>query len=435
MSARAPATERLEHALAAIERDNARANIFISIDADGARRAAAQSQMRHDTGARLGPLDGKLVAIKDNLAVAGLPWTAGVGAYRERIAETDAGVVARLRTAGAVIVGTVNLHEGALGATTDNEHFGTCQNPLRDGFTPGGSSGGSGAAVAGGYVDMAVGTDTMGSVRIPAAYCGTAGIKPTDGLVGRQGLSYLSRSLDSIGPLTRTVAELRPWLEAMAGRDADPRSLGTPEGWDDNGAPSLAPLTIGIPKQIADVDCEPAVLAGLGAVRAAFEREGATLVDVNLDGWKPGSTRRGGLMLAEAEGAAVMADLLDPAAAGVSEEFRSLLAYGANLPSAKLVDALDRMARARTACHRALRDVDLLLLPTAPQRAFAHGTPVPANQADFTTLANCAGCPALSLPVRPDRNDLPVGVQLVGKPWHDMDLIGIGAALEAALAT
>ncbi len=430
------AIERVETALAAIERDNAHSAIFISVDAEGARRAAAQSDARLTAGQTIGPLDGRCVGIKDNLAVAGLPWTAGIGAYQARPAGQDSGVVARLRAAGAIIIGTLNLHEGALGATTDNPHFGVCQNPLRDGFTPGGSSGGSGAAVAAGHVDMAVGTDTMGSVRIPAAYCGTAGIKPTDGLVGRQGLSFLSPSLDTIGPLTRTVGELRAWLTAMAGRDDDPRALGAPARWPDDGArlADLAGIRIGVPTQIDEVDCASDVLADLSTARTALRSLGAKVIDIDLDGWRPGPTRRGGLMLAEAEGAVVMADLLDAGVRGVSDQFRALLAFGANLPSARMVEALDRMANARAACHRALRAVDLIMMPTAPQPAFAHGDAVPANQADFTTLANCAGCPALSVPVPAASGQLPTGVQLVAAPWRDLRLLAIGEALETALS-
>lgn len=428
----AAASDRLETSLARIARDNARNNIFTGLDEEGARRAAEQADQRGKAGQALGRLDGALVAIKDNLAVAGLPWTAGIGAYRNRIAGDDSGVVHRLRDAGAVIVGTVNLHEGALGATTDNPHFGRCINPLRDGYTPGGSSGGSGAAVAGGYVDMAVGTDTMGSVRIPAAYCGVAGIKPTDGLVGRQGLSYLSMSLDTIGPIARTVDTLLASLDVMAGRNSDPR---TPGDWDapEDAAPTLAGVTVGIPQQIGMVDCEPSVLDGLARARETIRNLGASIADVDLAGWHPGPARRGGLMLAEAEGAVAMADLLDPAMDGVSTVFRDLLTFGAQLPSSRLVEALDRIRRAKTACRAALRDCDMLLMPTAPQRAFAHAGPVPENQADLTSLANLAGCPALSLPVVIAGDELPAAVQLIGAPWQDRRLLAIGAAIETAL--
>jgi len=427
-------SERLDATLSRIERDNPGNRIFLSVDTARAQEAARQAHARRAAGTTIGPLDGMLVAVKDNLAVAGLPWTAGIGAYRERIAEEDSGVVQRLRLAGAVIVGTVNLHEGALGATTDNPHFGRCINSLREGYTPGGSSGGSGAAVAGGYVDMAVGTDTLGSVRIPAAYCGLAGLKPTDGLVGRQGLAYLSPSFDTIGPLAASVGLLRASLEAMAGRDGDPRSLGQPVGWDSQASPSgVSGVIFGVPGQIGDVDCEPAVLTGLQRARDVLESQGARVVDIDLTEWRPGAARRGGLMLAEAEGAVAMADLLDPAVAGVSAPFRALLTYGAKMPAARLVDALDRIARARASCHRALETCDFLLTPTAPQRAFAHDAPVPDNQADLTALANLAGCPALSLPVAAG-GGLPGAVQIIARPWQDRRLLAIGAAIEAALA-
>ena len=427
-------SERLEAVLSRIERNNPGNRIFISLDTARARAAAADADAHRAAGTTIGPLDGVLVAIKDNLAVAGLPWTAGIGAYRDRIAEEDSGVVQRLRAAGAVIVGTVNLHEGALGATTDNPHFGRCINPLRDGYTPGGSSGGSGAAVAGGYVDMAVGTDTLGSVRIPAAYCGIAGLKPTYGLVGRQGLSYLSPSLDTIGPIAGSVELLRASLDAMAGRDGDPRSLGKPAGWtSQTGHMGLSSLTFGVPRQIGDIDCEQAMLTGLQRARDAFESLGARIIDIDLTEWRPGRARRGGFMLAEAEGAVAMTDLLDPEVDGVSALFRTLLTYGAEMPAARFVDALDRIARARASCHRALEACDALLMPTAPQRAFAHGAPVPDNQADLTALANLAGCPALTLPVTVAEGALPAAVQMIARPWQDMGLLAIGEMVETAL--
>lgn len=427
---------RLEHSLQRIEAENARTRVFISVNSEDARRAAEAADRRRADGQRLGGFDGVLVGVKDNLQVAGLPWTAGIGAYEDRLADGDAGVVARLRQQGVVIVGTLNLHEGALGATTDNPHFGRCQNPLRPDHTPGGSSGGSGAAVAAGLVDMAIGTDTMGSVRVPAAYCGVAGIKPTDGLIGRAGLSYLSPSLDCIGPLTARVADLRPALMAMQGADADDGSLGAPAAWQDRpwaGGGGLVGRRIGIPVQVAGVDCEPAVLDGLKLARQSVEALGASVVEVPLQGWDPGVARRGGLLLSEAEGAVAMADLLSHEQTGVSDGFRAMLTYGANAISAKLTDALARIARTRATCERTMREVEFLLLPTTPQRAFRHGTPAPANQADFTALANFARRPAVSLPVWLDRDDLPAAVQLIGQPWQEMALLDVAEALAAAL--
>ena len=163
------------------------------------------------------PRDGLAWAAKSNIAVQGLPVTAGCEAYRSRISEADAEVIKRIRASGGTLLGTVNMHEGALGATTDNETYGRTKNPWNTDYTPGGSSGGSGAAVAAGLCDVALGTDTMGSVRIPAAYCGVQGHKPTYGLVPETGVVPLSTTLDHVGPLARDVETLWPGRTARVG--------------------------------------------------------------------------------------------------------------------------------------------------------------------------------------------------------------------------
>ena len=184
-------------ALDRIARLNPRIGAFTAIDGDGAMAGAAESAGRIAQGTAR-PLEGMTIGVKANIDVAGLATTAGVAARRDEIATSDAAVVRRLREAGAIILGHVNMHEAALGATTDNEAYGDTQNPHRAGFTPGGSSGGSSAAVAAGLCDAALGTDTLGSVRIPAAYCGVYGLKPTNGLVDGDGLVSLAARLDRV---------------------------------------------------------------------------------------------------------------------------------------------------------------------------------------------------------------------------------------------
>jgi aspartyl-tRNA(Asn)/glutamyl-tRNA(Gln) amidotransferase subunit A len=435
MTAEAGALARLETALARIRARDGELHLVTALDEEGARREAEASDRRRAEGSPLGPLDGMLVGVKDNIAVAGLPWTAGVGGWRDRRAGTDAPTVARLRAAGAIPFAMLNMHEGALGATSDNPHFGRAANPLDPGRTPGGSSGGSAAAVAAGFVEASLGTDTMGSVRIPAAYCGVAGLKPTRGLVPRSGTAHLSPTLDTVGPIAPDVATLAAMVRVLACRDpADPESLPTPRRWDPG--PDRFPhasLQIGIPRQIGETECERAVLDGLAAAREVLASAGAEVVEIDLAGWHPGPARRGGLLLVEAEGAVEFASLLEPPDSdGMSAAFRSLLAYGRDLPSRRLVEGLARMRAAAAAAERAFGEVDVLLLPTAPQRAFPHGAEVPANQADFTALANFHGGPALSVPVPGD--GMPVGVQIVGPAFSEGLVLSVGAALERAFS-
>lgn len=377
-----------------------------------------------------GPLAGLTLAVKDNVDVAGMPTTAGFPAERGWIATQDAPCVAGLRRAGLVILGKVAMHEGALGATTDVPRL--CHNPLQPGFTPGGSSGGSGAAVAAGLADLAIGTDTMGSVRIPAAYCGVVGLKPTAGLVSRHGVFPLSPALDHVGMLARTPRLAALGVAAMAGEDArDAASRPTPRGWRaaPDAPPTLHGLRIGLPAPILAAPMEDAIRAGWMQAADRLRGLGATVTEVEVGGWDPGAARRAGLLLIEAEAAALHPHILaDPAAA--TPGFRAALAYGRDAGTVRLARALFRLAEVRAGGLRALDSCDALLLPTAPQRAFAHGTPTPADQADFTSLANITGLPAIALPWPAE--GLPASVQLVGHAWDEARLVGLAEALSAA---
>lgn len=408
-------SERLEVALSRIAAKNGDWHIVTSLDEARARADALVSDDRHARGAALGPLDGTLVGVKDNLAVEGLPWTAGIEAYRSRIATRDSAAVARLRHAGAVILGTLNMHEGALGATTDNPAYGRCANPLAPDHTPGGSSGGSGAAIAAGFMEVTLGTDTMGSVRIPAAYCGCYGLKPTDGTVPRDGLTLLSPSLDTVGPLAANLELLsaaHAVLAALPGKMA---------------RPVPARPRVGVPLQMALSKCESAVMDAFSGARDAIGAH-ADVVDVDMRAWDPSVALRGGLLIAEAEGAVALSALLD-ADTGLGPNFRRQLEYGCRAESVRILDAFARIRSAKEAALGTLREVDLLLLPTAPQRAFRHGDPVPTNQADFTSLANFAGLPAISLPVQTDH--LPTAVQLLSAPYGEMTLLKLAADVGA----
>jgi aspartyl-tRNA(Asn)/glutamyl-tRNA(Gln) amidotransferase subunit A len=376
-----------------------------------------------------GPLAGAAVAVKDNIAVAGMPWTAGLAAHRHRIAADDAPCIAALRRAGASILGKTAMDEGALGATGDAPGFAPCRNPLAPDCSPGGSSGGSAAAVAAGFARMAVGTDTMGSVRIPAAYCGVVGLKPTAGLVGRSGVEPLSDTLDTVGAIAAKPEEAGLLLEALVAPDTeDPLWRPAPPAWSAHGAAPRA-LRIGLAVPGIGVPVEDAVAEGLARAVRRLSDAGHVLSDIALPRWDPGATRRAGLLLCEAEAAASHAALLDDPAAA-STAYRAALAYGRNAGAIRIVRALDRLAWARAAAFAALDACDVLLMPTAPQRAFLRGTPAPANQADLTALANAAGLPAIAVPV-PLAEGLPASVQLLGRPYAEAVLVGLGAQIMA----
>ncbi len=364
-----------------------------------------------DEGARggVGELAGLTVGVKSNIMVRGLPWTGGMGLYRNRIAARDARVVDMLRSNGAAIIGSLNMHEAALGATTDNHFFGRTHNPHRIGHTPGGSSGGSGAAVAAGLCDIALGTDTMGSVRIPAAYCGVYGLKPTNGAVSADGLALLGPSLDCIGPIAASLDLVERAWRAMA---------------DIAGQPVDGFRYMLLLDDLAGVAVAPAVRAAYDAAIRAVPLTGVgfALADSLTD------IRMAGLALA---GRWLIDDLgsaYHPDQDGLSAELRFILSACEKAPLRP-----DLLARTRTALLDAIGTAGVLMMPTAPQPAFAHGERAPANQADFTCLANIAGLPALAIPAGYSDDGLPVGIQLVGPPGSELRLIALGRDVDSRL--
>ena len=406
---------------------------FTHIDSAGARDTAAASDRRWRAGASLSALDGVPLTVKDNIAVAGLPWTAGMAHRRGAIAERDAAVVARLRAAGAVIIGMSNMHEAALGSTTDNPFYGRTDNPAAPGCTPGGSSGGTAAAVAAGFVPFGIGSDTLGSVRLPASYCGVAGLKPTPGLLPVRDLVALSWSLDTIGPIGATLGDLETVMQAIGGPEPGAfETEDTPANWHRSSEPvrlpdlKLAILSTGA----AQIDND--VREAFDQAMARLTRSGLTLPQVVIDGWDPGRTRRDGLLIVEAEAAVVHKQALADNVP-MSDDLRAMLTYGHRLSAARLAEAARDFWATGFRTRQTLAAFDAVLLPVAPQSAFEHGMKAPSSQADLTSIANAARLPALSLPLPVLRGAKPVGLQMIGRRFDDLRLLAIAAAIQAEL--
>jgi aspartyl-tRNA(Asn)/glutamyl-tRNA(Gln) amidotransferase subunit A len=336
-------------------------------------------------------VSGFRLAVKDNIDVAGLPTTAGLRAWRNRIARHDAAVVSKLKKNGAVIVGKTLMDEAAFGALGDNPWYGRVQNPARHGYTAGGSSAGSAAAVASGEADLALGTDTLGSVRIPASYCGVVGYVPSAGRVDMTGVTPLAPSFDRVGFFTRTVQEMTAFLEMKR----DPSWL------------SVKALTT-----------HPQVEQAAERLRSAGGRV-ATL-DTSAFDW--GALRRAMLLQIEIEAAPLLE--LD----SLSEPLRAALEFGKNAGADRREQAETIMKSARETI-RSWMGGSLLLLPSTPGPAFPFETPVPADQADYATLSSLLGLPAISVPAPVAPGDLPIGVQLVAPAGKDASLLTTAALL------
>ncbi len=424
-------SEAVEAYLDRIEALDGALNAFIEVTAEQARAAARDSERRRN-GAELGPLDGVPLALKDLIDVAGVATTNGMEILRHAIAVEDAEVTRRLKAAGAVLLGKLNMHEGALGMTTDNIHFGKCRNPWHTAATPGGSSGGSGAAVAAGLAAGALGSDNMGSIRIPASFCGIAGLKPSNGLVSTRGMVELSWSTGAVGPMARGVDGLAMLMSVLAGPDPkNPWSRQAPETLDFTlpEAPELAGLRIGVPEDFA---CESGPEAARAFERAAgvLGELGVEIRPISIDGLT--ASRMTCLLIIEAEGAVAYARYLDDPTVRFATEVRQQLEFGRNLPTAKLVGALKTRALLQRRVEALFQEVDLLISPTTPRAAFSFEEAAPANTPSYMALANLCGLPALSLPMGYDENGLPLGLQLMAAPFRDPLVLRVGKAYERA---
>ena len=352
-----------------------------------------------------GPLSGLTVGVKGNVAVAGMPWHAGLEAFESRLAERDADTVALLRQAGAAIIGVLNMEEGALGAKTDNRHFGPVHNPHRVGFSPGGSSGGSGAAVAAGLCDIALGTDTMGSVRIPAAHCGVYGFKPATASVSQEGLEPADLTLDAIGPLARDLDTLEHAARCISGF-GDDRIEGTGAFLTQHG-----------------VEVAPDIAAVFDAAIAALPSDPVPVALAH----KQSRIRFAGFIQVSKEMAAHLRGV------ATSDHLAKLLTYGPKRSVSDFADDYAILAETSHAARTIIEECGFLIMPTVPNTAFAHADPEPAAQADFTCLANIAGLPAISIPAGWSSDGLPIGLQIVGPAGAEAALFALARHLDAQL--
>ncbi|WP_129646612.1 amidase [Peristeroidobacter agariperforans] len=386
---------------------------FIEVDRERALSDAAAGGERIQRG-QARALEGVPVGIKANIAVQGLEWNAGMELRRGVVADRDAHVVARLKEAGAIVLGTLNMHEAALGATTDNPWFGRAMNPHREGYTPGGSSGGSGAAIAAGLCIASLGTDTLGSVRIPAAYNGVYGIKPTTGLVSSAGLMPLSERLDSIGPLARSLEDLNTVLRVLM--DVSPAV-----------EPKRVLLLDGL---VESSECEPAVIAGYEKARQLLLDRPAANIELQDDAL---AIRSAGFIVAVRELIEHLGETRRVRAEVLSAELKFMLGYVEGRSEAQYADAQAVLERTRKLLRDSIGKDGVLLLPTAPQAAFEHTSRPPVSQSNFTALASIAGLPAISIPAGVNEHGLPVAVQLVGAPGNEAGLIAVARELDAGL--
>jgi Asp-tRNA(Asn)/Glu-tRNA(Gln) amidotransferase A subunit family amidase len=417
--------------LQAIERINPQLNAYVGFSPALLREQARAAEHRRSDGV-IGRLDGIPVALKDNFDVAGWSTRAGLP-DTGHAAEYDAHVVARLRASGAVLTGKTNMDEGALGAVTNNPHFGPTHNPHRHGYTAGGSSGGAAAAVAAGLAVAAIGSDSLGSIRIPASYCGVFALKPTQGEISTRGMTPAARWLDSVGLLARSVDDLTVLLQVLAGYDADdPRSRRrrvalSPPDWEPG------KLRCGVLTNLSALGVQPDVIKVFETALATLDGELGERRNVDFEDWHFARSRRAGLLLMEVEMLGTFQTQLANTEHPVSPRFRDLLQFAERKSAADYANAERVLDAAALKMRRLFAQIDVLVMPTTPQGAFPLNGPVPDSQADLTSFANLAGCPAVSIPMGTLPDGLPIGMQLVGARGSDLRLLELAAVWSATL--
>ena len=457
-SGEATAAEVLEQSLARVAESEGELHCFNVVTAAAARRRAAAVDDAVAAGADPGPLAGVPVALKDNMCTRGVPTTCSSRILENWVPPYDATVVERLAAAGAVVVGKTNLDEFAMGSSTENSAFGPTRNPWCTDRVPGGSSGGSAAAVAAGLVPLAFGSDTGGSIRQPAALCGVVGIKPTYGVVSRYGLIAFGSSLDQIGPFAASVADSALALEVVAGHDPrDSTSIRARlPAYGAGLAEGVAGLRIGLVEDfLGDVSgaCAAAAEAAaesLAAAGAVLERVSIPEMLLGLPAYYIVAPAEASSNLARYDGVryGLRVDGPDVAtmnartrAAGFGPEVRRRIMIGTYALSAGYYDAYYGQAqRARTllirAFDRAYERFDALVSPTTPSAAFAFGAktanPWEMYLSDLCTIpSDLAGHPAMSVPFALD-DGLPIGVQVLAPALGEPVMLKVAAAIEAA---
>ncbi|WP_144639347.1 amidase [Bordetella genomosp. 13] len=425
---------RTQACLDAIERDNAALKAMISVNPaaqDEARAAEAAAARGH------GPATGLVVSLKDNIDTAGLRTTMGSAFYADHVPQHDAPVTTRLRESGCVIVGKANLHEFAFGGTTQNPHHGLGRNPWNRDAIPGGSSGGSGSSVAAGMCEVSLGTDTGGSIRIPAALNGVVGLRPTHGAVPNTGCYPVSAAYDTIGPLARTVADVARVHEIIAGHDAGddccpPRDT---RSWVQAYLRGVRGLRIGVPEAWCYADVDPEVLRLVQDAVHVLADLGADVRRIELP--EAPEAQHALMPMVHADAAAVHAARLESEPGRFGADVLGRLQVGAAVTGPQYGAHLRFKERWLRRVDDTFQEVDVILTPTCPVTAPLAGDSqrmleTTRGLTRFTYAWSLAGTPALSVPVGFASNGMPAAMQLVAPRWHDARVLGLGARYQQA---
>lgn len=453
--------DAVEASLAAVKASEESIHAFLLVDEEGARARAAEVQKKIDAGELTGPLAGVPIAVKDNICTKGLATTCASKILQNFVPTYDAEVITRLEEAGAVIIGKTNMDEFAMGSTTETSYYGVTRNPHNPDHVPGGSSGGSAAAVALNECFFALGSDTGGSIRQPSAFCGITGMKPTYGTVSRYGLIAYGSSLDQIGPMTKNVTDCAAVLETIASYDKKDSTSMKREEYDFTSAlvRDVKGLRIGLPKDYFGDGLDSEVKAAIFKAAETFKRMGAIVEEFDLglvqyaipayyiiasaeassnlerfDGVKYGYRTK--------EYGDLHSMYKKTRSEGFGSEVKRRIMLGSFVLSSGYYDAyylkaLKTKALIKQEFDKAFEKYDIILAPAAPTTAPLLGSslqdPIKMYLSDIYTIsANLAGIPGLSIPCGKDKMGLPIGMQLLGGCFQEKTLLRAGFAYEKA---
>ena len=421
-------TQLVSSCLDKIDKYDNKIKSFTNIFAEEALKKAAKSDERRSKGKHLSIIDGIPYASKENIEIKNKVAAAGMLFRKDKFSNENSKVITLLDNAGTINLGHLNMHEAALGSTNDNPLHGRTYNPHKFSFTPGGSSGGSGAAVASGFCLFSLGTDTLGSVRIPAAYCGVSGIKPTKGLVSLGGVIPLCSEFDTVGPLARSARDLSIILDILISFDAM-----CSESIDININKELEMdkkgFIIGCFEDFGDLNLDSEIIEKYKSSINKLSQLGYGIKFLPSNKIDFAKARRSGFKIVEAEAYFHYQKVFENEPEKLSKSLRGFLDYGRKLSAYDLMKSRDFINKLKTQFNEYFLISDLVFLPTTPQNPFEFGE-VDDTQADLTCISNLIESPSLSFPVGFSIDKLPIGMQFIGKKYEDFKILKIAEEFE-----
>ena len=386
------------------------------------KNALLESNISDKRFNKISKIDGELFVVKPNIRVESFPYTGGIKEYESSISLTDDPIITNIKNNGGIIIASTNMDEAAFGGDTSSSFYGRCINPINKNFSVGGSSGGSAAAISAGIVKYSIGTDTMGSVRIPASYCGVVGYKPSSLICSNRDLILLSDTYDTIGFMSNKVnniSNIYVLINCLNYKKSEIKIKNKE-------------IKCIVPTQVLEGEIKPNVLKDFKFTISKLKKNNINIVIKNLDFWSPNYHRKALLKIVEHEGAQNLNELIDNDKSQITDNLRKNLLYGKNIKSKEIQTLKFELNKLKNKIELLFEDYDLIITPTTPQNSFNISDKTTENQANFTCLANIADLPSLCLPFY-SKNKQPSSLQLISSNMNDEFLIEISSVFEKIL--